>query len=237
MGVTGESYWPHYFDLRAKYMDQHDVKNFQIMAELDLIQSGDVVVDIGANVGDYTKYFLSKLAGTGKVFSVELDVDIFAYLQKTFDAPNLVLLNAAVCDKDGEVDYYVHNTYHQMNSISGGADRTFRGKVKSLTLDTLLESVEHVSLLKIDIEGAEILAIDGMSETLKKVSVIFLENHNDECWAKIFPILTENGFTCYNIETKKRADAEHPPYQSLCTTEPERLRSYFKPSMFVEYTP
>jgi FkbM family methyltransferase len=216
-------------------MDQHDVKNFQIMEELDLIQPGDVLVDIGANIGDYTKYFLSKLRNTGQVFSVELDVDVFAYLRKTFEAPNLVLLNAAVCDKDGEIDYYVHNTYHQMNSISGGSDRTFRGKVKSATLDTILRDVEHISLLKIDIEGAEILAIDGMSEVLKKTSVIFLENHDDEGWAKIFPILTENGFICYNIETKKRADAEHPPYQSICVTEPERLRSYFKPSMFVEY--
>jgi len=63
-------------------MDQHDVKNFQIMAELDLIQSGDVVVDIGANVGDYTKHFLSKLGGTGQVFSVELDIDIFAYCKR-----------------------------------------------------------------------------------------------------------------------------------------------------------
>lgn len=216
-------------------MDQHDVKNFQIIEELDLVKSGDVVADIGANVGDYTKYFLSKLGDTGQVFSVELDVDVFAYLQKTFNAPNLILLNAAVCDKDGEVDYYTHNTYHQMNSLSGGPDRTFRGKVKSATLDTILRDVEHVTLLKIDIEGAEILAIDGMGETLKKTDFLFLENHNDEGWAKIFPILTENGFTCYNIETKKRADAEHPPYQSLCTTEPERLRSYFKPSMFVEY--
>lgn len=197
-------------------MDQHDVKNFQIMAELDLIQSGDVVVDIGANVGDYTKYFLNKLGDTGQVFSVELDVDVFAYLQKTFNAPNLILLNAAVCDKDGEVDYYTHNAYHQMNSMSSGVDRTFRGKVKSATLDTILRDVEHVALLKIDIEGAEEYAIDGMSEVLKKTSVIFLENHNAIGWYKIFPVLEEAGYICFDIETKKVVDISLPPYQCLC---------------------
>ena len=197
-------------------MDQHDIKNFQIIDELDLVKSGDIAVDVGANVGDYTSAFLYKLNGSGHVYSIELDPDTYRYLVTKFGYRlNLDIMNTAISDKDGSIDYYRHNTYHQMHSVSCGDGKVLAGKVSSSKLDTVLQSVGHISVLKIDIEGAEQFAIHGMIETLKKTDVIFLENHNAEAWLEVFPLL--DSFACYNIESGRKIENElDSPYQTIC---------------------
>ena len=44
-------------------MDKHDIENFDIIDELNLISKGDILVDVGANMGEYTNKFLSLLDG------------------------------------------------------------------------------------------------------------------------------------------------------------------------------
>ena len=59
-------------------MDSNDLKNFEILTPI--IKEGDILVDIGANYGDYTDFFKRCLNGTGKIYSVELHPDTFKFL-------------------------------------------------------------------------------------------------------------------------------------------------------------
>ena len=69
------------------------------------VQEGDVVVDIGANIGMLTAYALQNKAS--KVFSVEPDVETFKCLSSNvgkFD--NVVLINNGVSGKDEELRFF-----------------------------------------------------------------------------------------------------------------------------------
>ena len=92
------------------------------------------------------------------------------------------------------------------------------GEINSITLDELLKDEKEISLIKIDVEGAELKVLHGMKEVIKRTKSILIENHLDEIWPEIRKILIEdNGFKCYNIETEESVDMNSKrPYQCLC---------------------
>ena len=68
------------------------------------IKRGDVVLDVGANVGYYTLIFAECVGETGKVFAFEPDPTNFALLKKNIEAngvKNVVLVQKAVSDTTG----------------------------------------------------------------------------------------------------------------------------------------
>jgi len=196
-------------------MDHHDVKNFQTIDSL--ISLGDVVVDVGACHGTYTSFFTRKLGATGKIYSIELMPNVFQNLEMRFGHfHNIEFINAAVSDKIGTEDLYATEA-NEMNNIVGKLGIKV-GEVRSITLDQILDQHDRVSLIKIDVEGAELKVLNGMPNTLKKVDTILLEAHLDEDWPEIRKILIEdNGFECYNIEKDEAVNMTSPrPYQLLC---------------------
>ena len=196
-------------------MDHHDVKNFQTID--DLISLGDVVVDVGACHGTYTSFFARKLGATGRIYSIELMPNVFQNLEMRFGHfHNIEFINAAVSDKIGIEDLYATEA-NEMNNIVGKLGIKV-GEVRSITLDQILSQHDQVSLIKIDVEGAELKVLNGMPNTLKKVETILLEVHLDEDWPEIRKILIEdNGFECYNIEKDEAVTINSPrPYQLLC---------------------
>ena len=193
---------------------------FEILAKH--IGKEDVCVDIGANVGVYTKLFLRELKGTGKVYSVELVPQTFNTLADELNHwPNLKMENCAISDIDGEIKYYAGKDSCTNNII--GHDMDFKksneiGQIKSMTLDTLLKEEEHVRLVKIDVEGAEIQVLKGMSETFKKTDFIFLECHLDKDWPELAKILIEeNDFEVFIMGTEELVSINDPrPYHAFC---------------------
>jgi len=211
-------------------MDKHDIANFNLIEELNLYKPDSTYVDIGSNMGIYVNYFKRKIDinnDNSKIIAVELDIDNFKHLTANFGKlKNIVLHNAAVCDKDfDEIDYYKHNTHHQMSKIKTEFNQnmdgyTLAGQISQRTLDSLLSNEEKIHILKLDIEGGEFKAIDGMLETLAKTNIILYENHTEDCWNKIFPILIQNDFLVFGIEENKQRfiddELKRSSYQSIC---------------------
>jgi FkbM family methyltransferase len=193
---------------------------FEILAKY--INKEDVCVDIGANVGVYTKFFLRELKGTGMVYSVELFPKTFNELaNEVLHWPNLKMVNCAISDVDGEVKYYLGSDNSTNNII--GHDMNFRenkeiGYIKSMRMDTLLEEEKHIRLIKIDVEGAEIQVLKGMTETFKKTDLIFLECHLDKDWPELAEMLmNQNDFEVFIIGSDKMVSIDDPrPYHALC---------------------
>jgi FkbM family methyltransferase len=137
------------------------------------IRKGMVVVDVGANVGYYTRIF-SKLVGpTGVVYAFEPDTEAFAFVEhNTKHLSNVRLFPYAVSDINGLVHFFhIPNatSSHTMVSLPNAIE----SDVPSVTLDSFIK--EPINVVKMDIEGAEPLVFKGMQKQLENVSFVVLE--------------------------------------------------------------
>lgn len=133
----------------------------------DFVREGDWAVDVGANVGQYTKRLSDLVGRSGRVFAFEPVPATFALLAanaERFAHANVSLFNAAVSARldvmgmaiprfsTGLVNYY---EAHLTQTPDSGV------QVLTLPLDSL--NIEHpVALVKIDAEGHEAHVLAGM---------------------------------------------------------------------------
>ncbi|HRC33635.1 MAG TPA: FkbM family methyltransferase [Bacteroidia bacterium] len=146
-------------------------KRKQDKTEIDLlkqhIKPGDIVLDIGANIGFYTS-ILSQLAGNkGQVHAFEPDITNFKYLKrKTSHLKNITINAAAVNSNGGKITVYVspmlnvdHRTYEPENYAS-------KYEMDAVSIDEYLQKNKKVDFIKMDIQGFEFEALKGMEKTL-----------------------------------------------------------------------
>lgn len=148
----------------------------------DFIETGDVVIDIGAHIGTYTLPFSQFVGESGAVYSFEANVENFELLSKNLDEnsiENVTKINAIVSDKkqsfqmhypvDGNTGtyYFLPNTEAEHNSTS------------IVMMDEYWFTElggPKVNLLKIDVEGAEFNVLNSCEELIKKyLPVIYIE--------------------------------------------------------------
>lgn len=140
---------------------------------LNLVNSGDVCVDIGAHVGLYTVLLSKKVGIAGHIYAFEPDKDSFKLLEKNVSANNcrnVSLYNLGVSNIDCELPFYIHKNNQGNNRIyNGGTEQNeylSYYKVKCMTLDSIIRSNQKVDFIKMDIQGAEMLALQGMKSVL-----------------------------------------------------------------------
>lgn len=139
-------------------------------AVVDHVKAGNVVVDVGANIGYFTA-ILSKLVGdTGKVFAFEPHPHNFGILERTLKenaCKNVNASNVAIADKEGFSKLFV-------SPNNSGDHRSYDsedGRSSIFTIVTTLDAVlrgTSVDFIKMDIQGGEGLALLGMNKILKK---------------------------------------------------------------------
>jgi FkbM family methyltransferase len=131
------------------------------------INSGDVYVDLGANIGMNCAHAESK--GASKIYAIEPDPDVFKALQKNA-GKDWILENIAVSNKKGFME------------ISMWPNWQVKRILKCTTLEDIIEknSIDKIDYLKIDIEGGEKDLIPSIQpETWAKINKIFIEYHED----------------------------------------------------------
>lgn len=204
-------------------LDNNDLVVIELLK--NTLVPGNVLVDVGANYGEYTNFFKNILKETGKIYCIELDPETFNHLENKFKQDkNIILVNKAISDKNSIIDYYKGNDAWTNNII--GHDTSYnknnkKGTIESITLDELLKDEKHIDFIKIDVEGADLLVLSGMTETIKKTKAFLLECHFDNEWNTIKNILiTEHKLNCYDLikNQKVTLDSERA-YQCLCVGE------------------
>lgn len=132
---------------------------------------GCVALDIGANIGIVTQVF-SKLVGSdGRVFSFEPDPEVFDVLSANArNWANTRACRLAISDKDCSATFHLSDRSSTNNSLlfRGTASRSIVVQCRSLDSLWTELGVSRLDLVKIDVEGAELLALAGMTETLKR---------------------------------------------------------------------
>lgn len=133
----------------------------------DLVSKDDIVLDIGACIGEYT----TLLASIAKhVYAFEPSPNNYNELCKnTKNLTNVTTYNLAVSDKNGESTLYMCPTDIGMNRLyysphCVGGDRH---TVKTVKIDSIISpQLEKIKFIKIDIEGYEYHALQGMKMLL-----------------------------------------------------------------------
>jgi FkbM family methyltransferase len=161
-----------------------------------MLRSDAVFYDIGANVGYYSIIAAPRLR---QVFAFEPFSENVTFLRKHFHLnrfTNCNIVESAVGNIDGTVGFMVGDTNCEGRVISDGAFR-----VRSLRLDTFIQTNPPPDVIKIDVEGAELTALLGATQMLSKYHpVIFLATHSDELDGDCRSFLVENGYRIEEIE-------------------------------------
>jgi len=146
------------------------------------IKPGAVVADIGANIGYYTLLAARAVGPTGTVLAFEPDPDNFALLSanvRTNRFDNVVLVPAALGDQAGTLDLHRDARNFGNHSLAGEnvPDEGDVVKVEVRTLDDSLAGHGRlaVDVLKLDVQGAEGLVLQGGREALRARPICFTE--------------------------------------------------------------
>ncbi len=135
------------------------------------IDEGDVVVDVGANVGYYTLIAAQKVGKTGQVWAFEPDPDAFEILRRNVELngyDNVQLVPKALGAEPGTLRLYRHPTNRGDHRVYDPGDAREAVDVEVTTLDQYFATRERVDLVKIDTQGAECTILAGAGETLKR---------------------------------------------------------------------
>lgn len=138
------------------------------------IKKGNVVFDLGANIGLFSA---SAAALECKVYAFEPVQFIAEALQRTADLYEegaITIIKSAVCDYNGTVMFQeapvdIHEIGSSSMILDRGSDYE-KTKVRAVTLDTFVEenNIQKVDFIKADIEGAERNMLLGAKNILKK---------------------------------------------------------------------
>jgi FkbM family methyltransferase len=145
-----------------------------------LPKTGDVVVDLGAGVGFETVLFQKLVGEAGKVFAVEAHPEtasLLGLLCSKNNFKNVVVSQTAIGGSIGTV-YIEDRNNHDANSIRG--NRADGIEVSLMTFDQFVREneIKRINYLKINIEGAEEDAIQGMEESIKIVENLAVSCHD-----------------------------------------------------------
>lgn len=142
-------------------------------------RDGDCIVDVGAGIGDDVVVFSRLVGNTGHVVAIEAHPATFRCLAKTIAANrlrNVTAIQVAVGADEG-VAHLSDKQDYIGNSIVDG-EGTISVRVRPLD-DVINERVGRpISLLKMNIEGAETAALQGMRDTLRNTSHVVVACHD-----------------------------------------------------------
>ncbi len=144
----------------------------------------DIMFDIGANVGIFG-YFFKKKYPNANIFLFEPDKKLLPIIEKNLSKfIKNTIINSAVSDFNGEIDFFYNPNSSQTNSTEIEALLPFiekkhiiKNSVPCTTLNTFCKEnqIYQIDVLKIDIQGGEYRALKSSEETLKFTKEILLE--------------------------------------------------------------
>jgi FkbM family methyltransferase len=166
--ILYHSFWNKMFSVEL-----NKIKNY--------VNSGDTVIDVGANIGFFS-LLLSELIGqNGKIYAFEPSNRLFNRLDKTVrinETKNIKIINLALGESEGSAMLHYNPKQSGLSSIATNLKSdTLQEEIKITTLDKFAESIaERVSFIKIDTEGFEPQVLKGARRLiLKDKPKIYLE--------------------------------------------------------------
>jgi FkbM family methyltransferase len=158
----------------AAYRLYKNVLDRDFKALRRFVQKGSSVIDVGANVGVVSLAFSRWVGPSGRVLAIEPEKRNVQALQRAVESSefgsNVTILQKVAADAPGQL-------YLDINEANPGDHRLSpRGiQVAAITLDQIINDLgwSNISLIKIDVQGAEPLVLRGAERILQTIKPPF----------------------------------------------------------------
>lgn len=163
----------------------------------ELLQPGDTVVEVGANIGAHTVGLCKMVGPTGRVIAIEPQRVLYGLLFKNLfqnGCSNSTPVHAACGRGPGVlsvpvVDYSKAGNFGGIAMEPGGPGEA----VPVITVDSL--GLDDLKLLKIDVEGMELEVLLGARETIRaKRPLLYVENDREDRSAELIACIHDMGY-------------------------------------------
>jgi FkbM family methyltransferase len=211
MSIRQDGYRLHFFptafsaSLWADMPDTSDDERFL----RTFLRPGQVVVDVGANIGTHAIVSALQVGPAGRVFACEAHPATAGYLRSNIRLnglePVIEVIESAAGEARSEAVFSDERSDDQNHVVMV---RTEGIRVPVETLDSLIPK-QPVDLLKIDVEGFELMVLRGSCDTLSRTRAIYFEAWDQHfaryayCFADLFDFLLLHEFTIMNPQTQK----------------------------------
>jgi len=198
--------WYVYWDFKSK--DREKLYS--------LVKPGQILFDVGTNIGETLLNFAKLTGEKGYVYGFEPDDENYGNVQKNISLnnfKNVHVFKKAVADRKETVKYYVVDPHNRgMNRILSDTNQNTSEfvEMETDTIDNIVieNTISNVDLIKIDIEGYEMHALRGAKNTLMKFKpILFIEvgysrllKHNTSP-NELVKMLEDIGYNIFHSET------------------------------------
>jgi FkbM family methyltransferase len=220
---------PYSVNVASGSMIADDYERFETELFKKQVKKGMTVLDIGAHIGYYTLVAANLVGENGRVFAFEPHPHNFAMLEKNVRIngyKNAILVQKAVSDKSGHIKLFL-SEYGTLHSLLQVGKKSI--VVEAVTLDEFFDKDCKVDVIKIDVEGAEMLVLLGGDRIIKS-------NDNLKIFTEFFPEalkrfgclpsdyldkLIAYGFKLWNINDQKKQlePVDDANFRSICESE------------------
>lgn len=200
------------------------------------LKPGMIAVDAGANIG-YFSLLMARLVGqSGQVHAFEPGKENVSLLTKNvkLNAYKTVKVNnAAISSKSGTLTFYLSDTNPQDHRIIKDINEKRKSySVKAVTLDDYFRN-KKVDFMKMDIQGAELLALEGSKKILSKYHPILVIEYwpygiiqADRKPEELFSILEKYNYSIKLINQKNGSLTKIDKKKLLSTASPQDIFNF-----------
>ncbi|NOY42655.1 MAG: FkbM family methyltransferase [Planctomycetes bacterium] len=199
------------------------------------IKEGDTVLEVGGHVGYLSVFFDNLVGESGKVVVFEPGENNLKYIQaNTLGLPSIEIVKSAVSNTDGTATFFEESLTGQNNSLvvdykvfyknranAYSSAKYSRREVATVRLDTFCNERElSPNVIKIDIEGAELMALESGSQMFTKSKpLLMVEVTRQE--KQVFDFLTGLGYQLFSPEGQQVLNAGDID-GNLCAIHPDK---------------
>lgn len=193
-------------DMRVLFPGYSRCAHDLMLVAQNFIKPGDVVWDIGSNQGIFSVLAAHRSGPAGEVLSVEADPAFAAIQHRTFSSlPKSVaecsVLCTAIADEIAIADFAVSAKGSARSGLAEMANgqASSRKPVMTVTLDFLLQHWPAPNIVKLDIEGADLLAWQGAKHLLRNHSPLLYYEPTESTFDETKAILESHGYSLFHL--------------------------------------